>query len=132
MGRAVTTWLEEAIVKRTKRTKRTPANAAPPATAMSERAADGGGDPLASPLESRWAESRSGAVAGRGYHYQDLVGAWVALQVLSGGIDPGRVVAEGFEDLSCESSTPQQVQVKSRQERVGDFRVAEVARFVIQ
>ncbi|WIX92577.1 hypothetical protein [Amycolatopsis sp. DG1A-15b] len=61
-----------------------------------------------------------------------MVGAWVALQVLSGGIEPGRVVAEGFEDLTCESSAPQQVQVKSRQERVGDFRVAEVARFVVQ
>lgn len=91
-----------------------------------------GGETLASPLSRRWADSRSGAVAGRGYHYQDLVGAWVALQVLTGDIDAGRVLPEGFEDLTCESSTPQQVQVKSRQERVGDFRAAELARFVVK
>jgi hypothetical protein len=71
-------------------------------------------------------------VSGRGYHYQDLVGAWVALQVLTGEIDAERVLAEGFDDLTCEGVASQQVQVKSRQERVGDFRIAEVARFVVQ
>lgn len=49
-----------------------------------------------------------------------------------GGIEAGRVLAEGFKDLTCESSSPLQVQVKSLQERGGDFRVAEVARFVVQ
>ena len=87
---------------------------------------------LASPLERAWVESRSGAIAGRGYHYQDLVGAWVALRVLVGEIAPGRVLPEAFDDLTCESSPPQQVQVKSRQERVGEFRTAEVARFVVE
>ncbi|WP_326943735.1 hypothetical protein OG439_27680 [Amycolatopsis sp. NBC_01307] len=120
------------MAKRTRHTKRTPAKAVLPTTVTFESAVDESGESLASPLARRWAESRSGAVAGRGYHYQDLVGAWVALQILAGGIEPGRVVAEGFEDLTCESSAPQQVQVKSRQERVGDFRVAEVARFVVE
>jgi hypothetical protein len=87
---------------------------------------------LSSPLARRWADSRSGAVAGRGYHYQDLVGAWIALRVLTGDIEAGRILAEGLDDLTCESSAPQQVQVKSRQERVGDFRTAEVAGFVVQ
>ena len=50
-----------------------------------------------SPLARRWADSRSGAVAGRGYHYQDLVGAWVALHVLTGDIDAARsALAEGL------------------------------------
>lgn len=123
---------EEAMAKRSRRTKRTPTNAVPPATVTSKQSPDEGGEPLASPLARRWAASRSGAGAGRGYHYQDLVGAWVALQVLTGDIEAGRVLAEGFEDLTCESSAPQQVQVKSRQERVGGFRIGEVARFVVQ
>jgi len=92
--------------------------------------AEGDEGSFARPLARRWAESRSGAIAGRGYHYQDLVGAWVAVQVLSGDIDATRVIAEGLDDLTCESSAPQQVQVKSRQERVGAFRTTEVARFV--
>jgi hypothetical protein len=70
--------------------------------------------------------------AGGGNHYQDLVGAWVALHILTGDIEAGRVLAEGLDELTCESSAPQQVQVKSRQERVEDFRTAEVARFVVQ
>ena len=117
--------------RRSKRTKR-PTSAVPPATVWQKRDTDEGGESLVSPLARRWADSRSGAVAGRGYHYQDLVGAWVALHVLTGDIDAARVLAEGLEDLTCESSAPQQVQVKSRQERVGDFRTAEVARFVVQ
>ena len=120
------------MAKTSKRTKRTPAKGTPLATVTSKRATDERGAFLASPLAVRWADSRSGAVAGRGYHYQDLVGAWVALHVLTGDIDAGRVLAEGFDDLTCESSAPQQVQVKSRQERVGDFSSAEVARFLAQ
>jgi hypothetical protein len=86
---------------------------------------------LASDLSSHWARTRSGASAGRGFRYQDLVGAWVALRVLTGSVEADRVVAEGQEDLSCEGNAPQQIQVKSRQERVGDFRASEVAAFVL-
>jgi hypothetical protein len=43
-----------------------------------------------------------------------------------------RVVPEGFEDLSCEALVPIQVQVKSRQERIGDFGVAAVTGFVLK
>lgn len=120
------------MTKRSNGTKRTPTRAVPPAAVAATRARDEGGEPLATPLTRQWADSRSGAVAGRGYHYQDLVGAWVALQVLTGSLKAVRVLAEGFEDLTCEGAVPQQVQVKSRQERVGDFRIAEVARFVVQ
>lgn len=112
------------MAQKSNRRKRTPTAEVPAVSVRSKRAPDAGGEAMASPLCWRWAESRSGAVAGRGHHYQDLVGAWVALQVLTGDIDAGRVLPEGFEDLTCESGTPQQVQVKSRQERVGDFRAA--------
>lgn len=120
------------MARKSKHAKRTPTKAVPPPTVTPKRATDEGDGSLSSPLARRWAESRSGAVAGRGYHYQDLVGAWVALHILTGDIEAGRVLAEGLDDLTCESSAPQQVQVKSRQERVGDFRTAEVARFVVQ
>jgi hypothetical protein len=121
------------MAKKSKTRKRTPSNVVPPAP-VSPKAEPSKQDEgqLASPLARRWAESRSGAVAGRGYHYQDLVGAWVAVQIQTGDIDAVRVIAEGFDDLTCESNPPQQVQVKSRQERVGEFRTAEVARFVVQ
>jgi hypothetical protein len=35
-------------------------------------------------LELLWSDSRAGARAGRGFHYQDLVGAGVACRVLAG------------------------------------------------
>jgi hypothetical protein len=117
---------------KSKHAKRAPAKAVPSAPVTLKRATDEGDGSLSSPLARQWAKSRSGAVAGRGYHYQDLVGAWVALHILTGDIEAGRVLAEGLDDLTCESSPPQQVQVKSRQERVGDFRTAEVAQFVVQ
>ncbi len=120
------------MAKKSRCRKRTRTAVVPAVPGTSTRAPDEGGEALASLLSRRWAESRSGAVAGRGYHYQDLVGAWLALHVLTGDLDAGRVLPEGFEDLTCEGRTPQQVQVKSRQERVGDFRTADVARFVVK
>jgi hypothetical protein len=79
-----------------------------------------------------WADSRKGAIAGRGFHYQDVIGAWLCAKVLVSDLAVDRIVPEGFEDLSCEASNPLQVQVqvKSRQEYVGDFSVARVADFV--
>ena len=118
--------------RKSKHARLTSAKAVRPAAVAPERPADDGEGSLASPLAHHWADSRSGAVAGRGYHYQDLVGAWVALRILTGDINAGRLLPEGLDDLTCEGSAPEQVQVKSRQERVGDFRTAEVARFVVQ
>jgi RecA/RadA recombinase len=54
------------------------------------------------------------------------------VQILTGDIDAERLLAEGLDDLTCESSASQQVQVKSRQERVGEFQSAEVVRFIVQ
>lgn len=85
------------------------------------------GDPVSGPAESLWTKTRSGARAGRGFHYQDAVGAWLCGRVLSGRLAIDRIVPEGFEDLSCEGPISWHVQVKSRQERVGDFTAADVA-----
>ncbi|MFE7213817.1 hypothetical protein ACFU93_28310 [Streptomyces sp. NPDC057611] len=68
------------------------------------------------PDGSLWMRTRSGARAGRGFHYQDAVGAWLCGRVLSRALVIDRIVPEGFEDLSCEGPTPWHVQVKSRQE----------------
>ncbi|WUH90443.1 hypothetical protein OG900_10250 [Streptomyces sp. NBC_00433] len=79
-----------------------------------------------------WAESRSGARAGRGFHYQDVVGAWLCGRVMSGDLAVERIVPEGWEDLSCEGSDNWHVQVKSRQARVGDFPPGDVARYLLK
>lgn len=82
-------------------------------------------------VEAAWLASRSGAIAGRGYHHQDLVGAWLATRALAGEVAVDRVIPEGWEDLTCEGAVDAQVQVKSRQARVGDFRYGEAARHVL-
>lgn len=74
-----------------------------------------------------WSTTRSGARSGRGYHYQDVVGAWMCGRILSGDLAVELIVPESLEDLSCEGQTTWHVQVKSRQERVGDFSPSEVA-----
>ena len=80
---------------------------------------------------SLWSVTRAGARSGRGYHYQDAVGAWLCGRALSGDLAVERIVPEGFEDLSCEGPDGYYVQVKSRQERVGDFTAATVARHLL-
>ncbi|MFE4599862.1 hypothetical protein ACFRKE_03315 [Kitasatospora indigofera] len=83
------------------------------------------------PAEALWMTTRSGARAGRGFHYQDAVGAWLCGRVLSGVLEADRILPEGLEDLSCEGPTSWHVQVKSRQERIGDFTVSEVAEYLL-
>ncbi|WP_163010640.1 hypothetical protein [Streptomyces dangxiongensis] len=88
-------------------------------------------EPSSGPGETLWVKTRSGARAGRGFHYQDAVGAWLCGRVMSGALDADRVVPEGLEDLSCDGPTPWHVQVKSRQERMGDFTAPEVAEHLV-
>ncbi|MFJ4591369.1 MULTISPECIES: hypothetical protein [unclassified Kitasatospora] len=88
-------------------------------------------EPNSGSVEALWATTRSGARAGRGFHYQDAVGAWLCGRILSGALDADRIVPEGLEDLSCDGPTPWHVQVKSRQERIGDFTVPEVAEHLV-
>lgn len=81
--------------------------------------------------EQTWERSRSGANAGRGFHFQDAVGAWLLLKAQVGEVSFDRLVPEGLEDLSCEGPAGWQVQVKSRQARVGDFPRRLAARYVV-
>jgi hypothetical protein len=79
-----------------------------------------------------WSSTRHGATAGRGFHYQDAVLAWLGTRMLTGELQLDRLVPEGIEDVSCEGPHATQVQVKSRQERVGDYRASEVAQFLLE
>jgi hypothetical protein len=88
-------------------------------------------EPLATLLDEQWQGGRSGAIAGRGYHFQDVVGAWLAARALAGQLMVEQIVPEGLEDLSCEGGDAWHVQVKSRQARVGDFPAARAAGVVI-
>lgn len=81
-------------------------------------------------LPSREVWSRHGATAGRGFHYQDAVGAWLVAKFLIQRPEADRIVPEGFEDIHIEGPDPVFVQVKSRQEQVGDFTVGKVASFI--
>jgi hypothetical protein len=85
---------------------------------------------VAEEIPSREVWSRHGATAGRGFHYQDAVGAWLAVQGLMHSGTGNRIVPEGFEDIHVEGAEPLYVQVKSRQEQVGDFGVGKVVSFV--
>jgi hypothetical protein len=86
------------MTRKSKHAKRTLINAVPQAAVTRERARDEGDGSLSSPLRRLWAGSRSSAVAGRGNRYQDLVGAWVALRVLTADIGAGRVLTEGSDE----------------------------------
>lgn len=72
-------------------------------------------------LVDHWLGSRSGARAGRGFHFQDAVGAWLAALVACGELDADSVTPEGLEDVVLEGATSWQIQVKSRVEHLGDF-----------
>ncbi|MYS20482.1 hypothetical protein GA0115240_12043 [Streptomyces sp. DvalAA-14] len=99
---------------------------------MAGKGRGGSGRTQATERRRLWAESRSGARAGRGFHYQDVVGAWLCGRVMSGDLAVERIVPEGWEDLSCEGSDNWHVQVKSRQARVGGFLPGDVARYLLK
>jgi len=76
-------------------------------------------------LEKGWKQSRRGAWAGRGFHYQHLVVVTLLLHQWAGKSKCGLVVPEGLED--CVVEYPEKevwIQVKSRKE--GEFRVNEI------
>lgn len=72
-----------------------------------------------------WSESRSGAWAGRGFHYQHLVSALILVRQWAGLAPSGYLVPEGFEDcvLECPSHCTW-IQIKSRIDAT--FRNAEI------
>ena len=77
--------------------------------------------------------TRSGARAARGYHYQDTVGAWLSVQILSAQIDAHSLTPEGKDDLVLVGPAGDHlVQVKSKQPHVEPFSVAEIARLLFE
>ena len=77
------------------------------------------------PESESWKESRSGAWAARGFHYQHLVSALILVRQWAGLAPPGTLVPEGFDDCVLESADRRVwIQIKSR--RDAPFRKAEV------
>lgn len=72
-------------------------------------------------LVAAWQTSRAGARAGRGFHFQDAVSAWLAARIASGETDAHTVTPEGLEDVVLEGSHIAHVQVKSRVAHLGGF-----------
>ena len=76
-----------------------------------------------------WRESRSGARAARGFHYQHLVSTLILVRQWAGLAPVGNIVPEGFEDCVIESQDHiTWIQAKSRNH--GTFREAEVRRIL--
>ncbi len=76
-----------------------------------------------------WKKSRSGAWAGRGFHFQHLFSALVLVRQWAGLAPAGKLVPEGLED--CVVELPEEeywLQIKSRKE--GIFRDAEVIKIL--
>lgn len=88
----------------------------------------------ASSPPSDWiAKTRSGARAARGFHFQDTVGAWLSVQLLSGRIDADSITPEGKDDLVVVEATGEHlVQVKSKQEHVSPFSATDIARLLCE
>ena len=73
-----------------------------------------------------WSEKRAGARASRGFHFQDVVGAWLASRLASGELAIDRLIPEGFDDLQLDAPEPVQIEVKSRQDILASFRSGEL------
>ncbi len=80
------------------------------------------GDPV------QWSKTRTGAAAGRGFHYQEAVAALYAAGLLESDVHTLIVPEGSHEDIHCQGRVPVAVQAKSRQNRLGDFPAADVAR----
>lgn len=81
------------------------------------------------PQAELWATSRSGARAGRGFRFQDLVATLVVARLWSAGESTAVVTPEGFDDISVQSRIGSLfIQVKSRRQSAGDFPAAELRR----
>ncbi len=81
-------------------------------------------DPL--PELEAWKQSRSGAWAGRGFHYQHLVSVLILVRQWAGLAPLGHLVPEGIDDCVIELCGQRVwIQIKSRKE--GGFRDAEVS-----
>ena len=80
----------------------------------------------------RWRKSRSGARAGRGFHFQERVGAWIAAKLAAESFGDVSLVPEGFEDLSLAGEKSRHVQVKSRTQHRGRFPASEATGHILE
>ena len=78
-----------------------------------------------------WQGTRAGSRASRGFHFQDVVGAWFASRLATGELAVDRIVPEGLDDLQLEAEDPIQVEVKSRQGRLGPFPIWAAANHIV-
>src|SRR5688572_30072247 len=91
------------------------------------RMAGDNADAAESSEDQLWRRSRSGAHAGRGFHYQDAVAAELAVRGLTGEISVRKIVPEGLEDVSIELDTYWlHLQAKSRRDYRGEFAPTDV------
>lgn len=67
-----------------------------------------------------WARSRKGADASRGFQFQHVVGALLAVQIADGTLD-GVLIPESLDDLVIETASDTNIQVKSRRVDLGPF-----------
>jgi len=65
--------------------------------------------------------SRAGSNAGRGFRYQDVISAWLSVEIWAGQRAPAIVIPEGGDDIELRSEATSFVQVKSRREHLGDY-----------
>ena len=80
---------------------------------------------------AEWAETRYGATSGRGFHFQDAVGAWLAARIASGTIAETSLVPEGREDMWLDGPAQCLVQAKSRRPDLGEFPASTAAQHVV-
>ena len=80
---------------------------------------------------SEWAETRHGATAGRGFHFQDAAGALLAAQISSGAIAETSLVPEGREDMLLDGPVQRLVQAKSRRPDLGEFPAGKAAQHIV-
>jgi len=80
---------------------------------------------------NRWKESRSGAWAGRGFHYQHLFATLILIRQWAGLAPAGLLVPEGLEDCVVElSDRDVWIQIKSR--KCGTFSKTEVTEILAE
>ncbi len=82
-------------------------------------------------FDDQWERSRAGSRASRGFHFQDAVGAWLASSIASGNLASYSLIPEGLDDLQLEGPEPIQVEVKSRQGRLGPFSIGLAAKVIV-
>ncbi|WP_146243186.1 hypothetical protein [Curtobacterium sp. MCPF17_031] len=79
------------------------------------------------PHVSLWNASRSGARAGRGFRYQDVMTALVIVNLWQERDNRGRVIPEGYDDATVDSELGQRhIQMKSRRPSAGQFSVSQL------